>query len=282
MNRSKHLIILFIIFVFSSCSFAFEVELSSLNPIQGQTLVVKVTGIKETNNYSCWFNATQYPLYPVEKETLRVLIGIPPDIKIGKYAVLVVEDNGKEKIKQHLPIQIKEGNFSIQKVKFTPEKEELLESPENKEERELIRSALNQKTPIQQWDGIFALPVKGGKISGKYGARRVNEKGIPLWIHKGIDIASKEGTPVFAANTGKVILIGEDFHLHGKTIIIDHGQGVMSLYIHLHSISVKEGELVTKNQQIGEVGNTGLTTASNLHFGIYIHQIPVNPMTWFM
>jgi murein DD-endopeptidase MepM/ murein hydrolase activator NlpD len=279
MPSLTYILILFTIFICSSFAFAYDVKLSSFNPIQGQTLVVWVTNIDNRCRYSCWFNAKKYPLYPIEKDTLRALIGIPPDFKVGRYAVLVVEYKAGEKIKQYLPLHVKKGNFSIQKIKFTPEKKKLIEDIRNKQERKLIITALSKETHIQQWEGKFSLPAKG-KISSDYGTRRIDEKGNLLWIHKGIDIAAKEGNPVLAANTGRVILSREDFLLHGKTIIIDHGQGVMSLYLHLSSIFVKEGELVTKNQQIGTIGSTGLTNAPNLHFGIYIHRVPVNPITW--
>lgn len=83
-----------------------------------------------------------------------------------------------------------------------------------------------------------------------------------------------------ATNRGRVLLARDDFNLHGKTVLLDHGQGVMSIYLHLSLINVDEGMEVEKGDVIGLVGSTGLATGPHLHFGIYVHGVPVNPIPW--
>ncbi|MGD0113417.1 MAG: M23 family metallopeptidase, partial [Armatimonadota bacterium] len=92
--------------------------------------------------------------------------------------------------------------------------------------------------------------------------------------------AAKQGTPVKAAADGVVTLADESFQLHGKTVIIDHGQGTSSLYLHMSAIEVSPGETVAQGQVIGRVGATGLATGPHLHYGVYAYHEAVDPQFW--
>ena len=85
--------------------------------------------------------------------------------------------------------------------------------------------------------------------------------------------------PVRAAAGGRVVL-AKELVIHGKTIVLDHGQGVISLYIHLSRMDVEKGDRVSKGEEIGAVGQTGLATGPNLHWAVYIHGTPVDPVPW--
>lgn len=95
--------------------------------------------------------------------------------------------------------------------------------------------------------------------------------------HDGIDIGEKSGSPIYAAGSGKVILAGYNGG-YGRCIIIDHGNGFKTLYGHLSSCSVKEGDWVKKGQQIGKMGNTGNSTGPHLHFEVRINDVAVDPL----
>jgi murein DD-endopeptidase MepM/ murein hydrolase activator NlpD len=96
----------------------------------------------------------------------------------------------------------------------------------------------------------------------------------------GVDLASLAHSPVPASNKGKVVLT-ESIGIYGKTVIIDHGFGLFSLYSHLSSISVNVGQIVLKGQNIGETGMTGLAGGDHLHFSMIVNKTFVNPIEWW-
>lgn len=272
----KSVIPLLLLFVFNFRAAAFEIRLSTTVPAQGDTLAVEVKGVEIGNEYSCWFNAREHKLYPIKGGFLRALIGLAYNFVPGRYAVLIVE-KGKKRKKYRL-LTVNRKVFPLSYVNFTPEKRRLISSPLNRRENDLISNALKIEKEKQHWEGKFILPVEG-KIVGKYGVKRMVGKDF-LWSHKGVDLKVPQGTPVQAANSGEVILAEEGFYIHGNTVTIDHGQGITTIYLHLESINVKKGDEVTKGQVIGSVGDTGLATGPHLHWGLYVHGVPVDPLSW--
>src|SRR5690606_29591219 len=112
----------------------------------------------------------------------------------------------------------------------------------------------------------FSWPVIG-PISGVYGSQRIYNN-IPGSSHNGVDIAMPVGTPVYAPAGGKITLVHNDMFLSGGTLILDHGQGLSSTFIHLSKILVKEGDLITQGQKIALVGKTGRATGPHLHWAM--------------
>jgi murein DD-endopeptidase MepM/ murein hydrolase activator NlpD len=275
----KSVILLLLIFVFNFRAWSFEIHLSTTVPTQGDTLAVEIRAVEKGREYSCWFNAKEYPVYATEKGSFRALIGLPYDFAVGRYAVLILEkESGKKVRRKYEFLTVNRKVFPLSYVNFTPEKRELIGSPLNEREKILISTALKTEKEKQNWEKEFILPVEG-KIIEKYGVKRMMGKEF-LWSHKGVDLKVPEGTPVRAGNSGEVILAKEDFYVHGKTVVIDHGQGITTIYLHLKSIDVKEGDKVTKGQIIGRVGETGLATGPHLHWGLYVHGVPVDPLLW--
>lgn len=121
----------------------------------------------------------------------------------------------------------------------------------------------------------FITPLKG-YITSTFGLRRFyNEK--PRAPHTALDIYAPEGKPVLATADGQVINVHDRFYT-GNTIIIDHGQGVMSLYAHLSKFNVKNGQHVKQGDVIGSVGKTGRVTGPHLHWAMYLNQTTVDPL----
>ncbi len=145
-----------------------------------------------------------------------------------------------------------------------------------KREIRLIKTTISGFTPKVYLDGPFVWPLKG-RVSSPFGLRRFFN-GEPRSPHSGIDLAAPVGTPIKAANRGRVVLIG-DFYLPGKTLIIDHGVGIYTIYAHLSRFLVKKGQMVARGQVIAFSGCTGRATGPHLHFGCYIRGIKIDPQT---
>ena len=141
-------------------------------------------------------------------------------------------------------------------------------------ERDVIDAALGNWRDVPLDSVRFAAPVAGPR-SSSFGLRRFyNDE--PRAPHKGMDIAAVEGTPVNAPLRGIVTVTG-DFFFNGNTVIVDHGQGLVSLYCHLSAIAVAEGAAVAAGDKLGTVGSTGRVTGAHLHFATYLNGNAVDP-----
>lgn len=132
------------------------------------------------------------------------------------------------------------------------------------------------------WKGRF-LQLPGSRVFATFGDKRdyyYHGEEVSTSRHLGYDLASFRHAPVTAANNGIVVYVG-NLQIYGNAVIIDHGLGLMSLYGHMSKTSVSAGEHVAKGQVIGRTGQTGLALGDHLHFGIYVHGVPVNPLDWW-
>ena len=138
-----------------------------------------------------------------------------------------------------------------------------------KAEGEAIRETRRRDSVEALFAGGFVWPTTG-PISGVFGSQRVLN-GQPRAPHYGVDVAAPVGTPIVAPAAGAVALAHPDLYFTGGTVILDHGHGVTSLYAHMDSVEVKEGQRVTQGERLGTVGKTGRVTGAHLHWG----------MSWF-
>ena len=175
-------------------------------------------------------------------------------------------------------VEVKPRRFGVQRLRLTASQQRCYTAPEAEREYQLIGTALDRVTLERRWRGAFLMPVQG-RLSTSYGLQRyVNGKLSSR--HRGVDIAAPEGTPVRAAAAGEVSLANPSFLLHGQTVVIDHGHGVSTLYLHLSEIAVAPGQAVEQGQVIGKVGATGVATGPHLHYAIYAYHEAVDPHFW--
>ncbi len=139
-----------------------------------------------------------------------------------------------------------------------------------------IKAAREKVTDATGWQQDFIWPVKG-RISGLFGSQRIY-KGEPGSYHSGLDIAPGAGTPFVAPADGVVVLAVQGFSLEGNLLIIDHGGGLNSAFLHAQSLNVKEGDVVTQGQMIGRVGSSGRATGPHLHWGIKWNDARLDPL----
>jgi len=142
-------------------------------------------------------------------------------------------------------------------------------------EAQRLTAVFRAITADRLWRGRFTRPV-GGTLPGTgFGARRIIN-GAPRSPHGGIDYSMPLGTPVVAANTGRVALVDE-FFFPGRLVVLDHGLSLYTLYFHLDSVTVSEGERVERGQTLGSVGASGRATGPHLHFGAQVGTARVDP-----
>jgi murein DD-endopeptidase MepM/ murein hydrolase activator NlpD len=170
------------------------------------------------------------------------------------------------------------GKFTTERLKVAPNFVE--PNPEQlaraEEDRAKLRVIFATVTPEKLWTGRFRIPLDGVKSGGNFGKRRVLN-GTASSPHTGVDFPAATGTPVHAAQRGRVVL-AEPLYFSGNTVLVDHGWGVYTLYGHFSEIDVKAGDMVETGALLGKVGATGRVTGPHLHWGLTIDQARVNAM----
>jgi murein DD-endopeptidase MepM/ murein hydrolase activator NlpD len=150
------------------------------------------------------------------------------------------------------------------------------------ENNQQIYNLCRKSEDRQLWQGSF-IRMKNAATMALFGDKRTyvfQGTDVGKSVHKGIDLASVRQAPIQAANSGKILFAGE-IGIYGNTIIIDHGQGLSSLYAHLSSMNVKEGQEVAKGDVIGRSGKTGFAGGDHLHYSMLVGGVFVNPIEWW-
>jgi len=224
----------------------------------------------------------QTSFYISRSHKWRALARVPLDALPGEKQLFVETFLGKssKSLNIRLPVFIVPSYFGFETITFDAEKAKLLNDPSEDEESRLIREylALADQDKKQHWKGKFIKPVKGD-ITSLYGVTRKKVGQEKFDFHRGIDQTGELGEPIKAANGG-IVLMAKNFKFHGKTILLSHGQGIGTIYIHMSEMDVEEGDVVKKKQIIGKVGSTGLATGPHLHWGLYVHGKAVDPVQW--
>lgn len=201
------------------------------------------------------------------------LVGIPLAAKAGSKLQVEVERAGRT---ERFDIGVAPKQYTAQHLKVPRDQVDL--SPEDlaRYERERAHLAAVLETFSDAPPATLAmLQPTPGRRSGTFGLRRYFN-GQPRSPHTGMDIAAPAGTPVVAANAGRVIDTG-DYFFPGRTLIVDHGQGLLSLYAHLSAFDARAGDDVAAGAPIGKVGATGRVTGPHLHFSVYLNAVAVDP-----
>jgi murein DD-endopeptidase MepM/ murein hydrolase activator NlpD len=201
------------------------------------------------------------------------LVPVPAAQKPGNYKLELSDKSGS--LVTSASIQVLDAHFPKQNVMIQQSLTELKPSPG---ETETVTAFRNTVSEVRHWSEPLALPVRGCMTS-PFGVQRYMNGNPTGSSHAGIDQRSAAGTPVHAVSGG-VVKIVREWNLHGRTVGIDHGQGLESIYLHMSKLAVTEGATVKMGDVIGYVGSTGRSNAPHLHWSLYVNSEPVNPLDW--
>jgi murein DD-endopeptidase MepM/ murein hydrolase activator NlpD len=201
------------------------------------------------------------------------IVGIPLSVEPGEQAI-DVEQPGKDP--RSISFQVMPKQYRTQQLKVAPSM--VNPSPEDAQriatESEKVAAALATFSPDAPVTLRLAQPVPGPR-SSSFGLRRVFN-GESRRPHSGMDIAAPTGTPIRAPLAGRVIDVGE-YYFNGGNVMIDHGQGLVTMYCHLSKIRVEVGQVLYAGDVLGDVGATGRVTGPHLHWGVALSGVMVDP-----
>jgi hypothetical protein len=217
---------------------------------------------------------TFFPYAGGHAALLGLDIDTKPGVKVWRLAVL---EPGLEPQRLTGKLNVAARKFAVQRLTVPPGMAEPDPETERRAEAEGRQLQMLYRTisPERLWRGAFVHPVAGTEAPTGFGARRVIN-GKPRAPHGGADYSVARGTPVVAANAGRVALVAEYF-FPGRLVAVDHGLGLHTLYFHLDTVAVTEGERVDRGQTLGTVGATGRATGPHLHFGAQIGGARIDP-----
>ena len=224
------------------------------------------------------FAGRSWPLYRNGPAGWQTILGTNPTTAPGRQNITIDATSASgDRIELRMPVTVVRVSFPQRRITFDAARQALLTKENVERERRLVAAALRVLHDERLWEGTFAFPVPGG-VSSPYGVLSIYQ-GAVRGFHSGADFPVPEGTPVSAANRG-VVRLAEPLPLSGNAVMIDHGLGVVTSYLHLSAISVTAGQRVLKGDVVGAVGRTGLATGPHLHWGLRVNGMHVDPVPW--
>jgi murein DD-endopeptidase MepM/ murein hydrolase activator NlpD len=244
--------------------------------VNGSPVLFQLPAPKSTQSvWGTWFNHHLDFFY--SGNSWYALAGVPVETASGSFELKVMEISASGKTVQ-ITRKIKITNATYPKIIVKVAKQYTEPNPEQLKninaDKEIKQKVFATETDHRLWAGAFEPPVSAA-ISDVFGTARVFNQEVQS-RHLGLDYGVPAGTPVHAVNRGTVIL-ARPLYFEGSCVVIDHGQGLFSLYLHLSEFSVKEGEQVETGQQIGMSGGSGRATGPHLHLAIRWQGVYLNP-----
>jgi len=238
---------------------------------QGDVVALEMAYAGDTLSLTCF--GKKWPLKNKGNGLWRGWVGVDLKKKVGKHNIMW--RSGKTVIANDFLI-VNKGSFRISRIEVANNMASLSKEilPRYWREVKALKATYSATVSANPDIIMHGLPVKGIE-STPFGAQRI-VNGKAKSPHSGIDIAAPAGTVIKTPLAGKVLLVA-DMYLNGKTVTIGHGNGLVSIYSHMLSIAVQQGEWIDVRQKIGEVGATGRATGPHLHWGIRFQQARINP-----
>src|SRR5712692_2152142 len=268
------------------CGQGMTLHISAPESTQGSLLLLELrSSAKPLGEVKATWDNKEIPFWQQPKleekspDAWRALLGLDLELKPETYTLAIAgKTQAAEDFTCAASIAVKEGKFATESLKVAPNFVE--PNPEQlaraEAERQRLRAIFATITPERLWDGYFRYPLAGIITGGNFGKRRIlnGKAGSP---HGGVDFPAPAGTPVYAAQRGRVVL-AEPLYFSGNTVVLDHGLGLYSFYGHFESIAVQPGDLVDTGTLLGKVGATGRVTGPHLHWGVTVNRARANPL----
>jgi murein DD-endopeptidase MepM/ murein hydrolase activator NlpD len=257
-----------------------EIRTSPDPMLPGRTMVVEVMG---EGDLELAGHFVEERLIFVEEEGRQfALVGVDAMTSPGDYELMltVVEPDSGDLLTLRETLVITPVKFSKYNIPVPSDRQSLLDPSISRKERQKLDAVFSQVSGKRLWNGLFSLPLPGDpRTTAPFGQRRSYAGGPVTSYHSGHDYGADSGEPVLAPITGTVTL-AEPLQVRGKVVILDHGLGVFTGFWHLSQIKVEVGQVVGRGEEVGLVGNTGLSTGPHLHWEMRVHNVPVNPIQW--
>jgi murein DD-endopeptidase MepM/ murein hydrolase activator NlpD len=207
-------------------------------------------------------------------------VGVDLDSRPGDHAVDVTfaYEGGRTRLVRE-PIVVNAVDYPTTRLEVEDRFVALSPEDQARADREAAETSAiyDTFTPERFWSDAFDVPVRGAKDGRNFGHRRVfNDE--PRAPHSGADLRAATGTPVLAANRGRVVL-AKDLFFSGNAVYLDHGHGLYTTYLHLSKIDVAVGEMVERGQRLGLAGATGRVTGPHLHWGVRLLDARIDPFS---
>jgi murein DD-endopeptidase MepM/ murein hydrolase activator NlpD len=247
--------------------------------VNGAPVVFRVTPPKRLDALSgSWLGHDVFFSFDAPSKAWYGIAGVSLETKPGAYALQLKGTSGGQNISFERKISVGRAKYPTIAVtvsrRFTEPSAQQLQ--QINQEKALKQDVLRHFEPEREWAGGFVPPV-AARVSDVFGTRRVFN-GETKSVHQGLDYAVPGGTPVSALNAGTVLL-AQPLFFEGNCIVLDHGQGLLTLYLHLSEFKVKAGERVARGQQIGLSGGTGRATGPHLHIAVRWEGVYLDPAT---
>lgn len=244
---------------------------------QGQVLIIRVRADAGAA-LDGWLDSERLA-FARDGEVAFALVPIRFTAPTGARQLVVwARTSPEDAVRLALTARVSEGSFESSLVTVPPDRVYLLDPVILEQDRVQLERAFGVRTVRKLWAGEFLQPIQG-TLTTSFGAYREYNDGRRESRHGGLDLAAPTGTPVLAANAGRVVFAGP-LQVYGNGIVLDHGLGLASAYFHLNTIAVQMGQMVQKGEVIGTVGNTGLSTGAHLHWEMRLGNVPVDPTQW--
>ena len=241
----------------------------------GDVFLIRVSGIRTSGMPHASLGGKEFSFSRCGRHCFVAIGATDIETKPGAHTIILKLGKRKGKLK----LRVRKASFPEQELTLPDDK--VFPKPEDldrvKKENERLEGIF-ETTSKKLWGGDFIPPLNNA-ITTAFGTKRImNGKWIS--VHKGIDMKGDAGEEVRASNDGRVVL-EEELFFGGNTIILDHGQGIYTIYMHLSKFNVISGDAVSKGDVIGFVGSSGRATGPHLHFGSKVREISVNPVSLF-
>lgn len=276
LTQKKHSPIQALLFILALClsltSFA-NGNLPESAPYPGGIAVVPLT-IQSKTVPKVYFNQQRVLVKHADHRWVAI-VGLPLNLKSGRHQLVLQDETRQQTL---IPFDVQKKTYPLRHITI---KDKSKVSPPKALAKKIAREQTDMNQLLSEWRDAsqvpttFILPVKG-RFSSGFGIRRIYNE-VLKGRHTGFDIAAAAGSPIKAAASARVLAV-EDYVITGNTVILDHGQGLMTYYCHMQKTAVKPGEWVKQGQTLGTVGSTGRSTGAHLHWTAVLNGALINPM----